>query len=277
MMFVLAVGLLAILPNGRAMAAPQVLAVLSSTSGIPFICQAGECRAELSTFCLQRDRETPRMGSAYRPDRVDSFALVVTDGKGARHRLSAEKVKFVANRGFMSATAVIPANVIKRLGIASATISVAKNASLVPTPVVGDNNPLSAQEIENATGPLRQFGAQVVDNSMNATAARMLSRVSGQFSPIESYQPEQLSGMWRKVKTAAKDDLRHPGGLRHARGLFDMCVSVSNAQGPFPTDEAAVSKTTAGFAAAMLRCLQREHDGVIRDVNLEYWKGLAGS
>ena len=277
LMYVLAIALFAVAPSGRAMAAPQVLAVLPSASGISFNCQAGRCIAELSTYCLQRDRDTPKMGAAYRPAHIEEFAIVVTDSKGARRQLSAANIEFGGNRGFMSATAVIPAEVVERLDIASATITVAENASLVPAPTEGDDNPLTAREIETATGALRQFGAQIVDNSMNAAAAQVLARVSERFSPVEDYRPRQLSGMWRAVRAEVQDDLRHPDGIRHARESFDICVADSRGPGSIPPDDLSAANGAVGFASSMLRCLQRKHDDMIRDVNVDYWNKLAGS
>ena len=87
LMFALTVAVLAFAPGERVAAAPQVLAVLSSSSGIPFICSDGQCRAELSTYCLQKDRDPPRTGAAYQPASADDFALVITVGNGVRRQL----------------------------------------------------------------------------------------------------------------------------------------------------------------------------------------------
>ena len=115
--FWLALGLFAALAPGHAGAAPQILAALPSESGIPFTCAEGLCVADLSTYCLQRDRPAPEFGAAYEPSDPGAFTLVVTDASGAVRRLgAADHVSFVEGRGFTAISARVASEALARLG-----------------------------------------------------------------------------------------------------------------------------------------------------------------
>lgn len=278
--YALAVAAFLIVPIGNAKAAPQVLAVLSSSSGIPFICDAGQCRAELTTYCLQRDREPPQYDEAYRPGRASDFALVTTDGDGVQSRLpTGENVVFSGNRGFTSAHAVIPKVIVARHGIVSATIEVAENASLVPVPVAVDYRPLTDEDVSTATGPLRQLGDRIVDASKSAAAAQVLMRVSSRFAQATKFQHNKLPGLWHSVRREVQTDLRHPSGLKIARNVYDRCVTKANTQQSYwpPSASSNEPHSAAEFASNMLQCLHRNHDNIVRDINVTYWNSLAGS
>ncbi len=71
----LGAGLIAALASHGALAAPQILAVLGTDGAIPLICADGHCQADISTYCLQRDRLAPDYGTAYVPAATGSFTL----------------------------------------------------------------------------------------------------------------------------------------------------------------------------------------------------------
>ncbi|NKB57922.1 MAG: hypothetical protein GKS00_16485 [Alphaproteobacteria bacterium] len=261
-----------------AKAAPQILAVLSS-NGIHFVCSSGECSAELSTYCLQQDRDPPRRGVAYHPARMTDFAVTVTDNAGLQRQIPiAGNVMFVADRGFVSVRAVILGDVMSREKIASAKIAIAKDASLVPNADARDARPLTEGEIDTATGTLRHIGRKMIDRSPTASAVRLLNQASSQFAPIESYRSDQLPGLWHTVTNAAKADTADKDGLRVARHGYERCISAVSKQSPYQnTLSVGRVLSNVAFASSMRRCLQRAHDTLLRDANTRYWNSLAGS
>ncbi len=74
------------IPSQDSLAAPQILAVLASEDGVSLACANGNCQADLSTFCLQRARPTPAIGTKYVPAAQGQFTLVVTDAAGKERR-----------------------------------------------------------------------------------------------------------------------------------------------------------------------------------------------
>jgi len=124
---------------GQSQAAPQILAVLATETGVPFTCDGEFCRVDLSTYCLQRDRPAPQAGTQYLPAHAKDFTLTVKTASGKVRNLPAtEHVTFAETRGFMSTAAIIEERQLRRLGSLEATIQVGEQASMLPVPTPGD-------------------------------------------------------------------------------------------------------------------------------------------
>ena len=255
--FWLALGLFAALAPGHATAAPQILAALPSESGIPFTCAEGVCVAELSTYCLQRDRSAPQFGDAYEPSDPGAFTLVVTDASGAERRLgAADHVSFVEGRGFTVISARVAAEALTRLGAVSARIEVKANASLLPVAVIGDPDPLTPDEIARAVGPLRQLGARVVDASPEAEAAGVIGALANASPRRGTVEPDRREPLWRQVTGGAQSS-----GQALARSTYDGCLAAYDGHQAF----------------SFRSCLETRHDALLRDLSVEYWNVGAGS
>src|SRR5687767_10113316 len=59
-----------------AAAAPQVLGVVASIAPVEMSCTGETCTAQLSAFCLQREREVPGEHTAYRAADPSAYTLV---------------------------------------------------------------------------------------------------------------------------------------------------------------------------------------------------------
>jgi hypothetical protein len=246
--------------NVPAQAAPQILAVLATDAAIPFTCKDGLCSAELSTYCLQRERPEPKAGTIYHPAAAKHFTLNVKTASGRLRNIpAAEHVTFMEARGFTTITAVIEKRQLKRLGSLDASISISKNASMLPAPEAGDPNPLSEQEIAYATDALRQFGQGMVDDKPGATAARLLTRV---LNRMPDHGPE-MPGISEKLWREAIGRLQTEGtGFEQAREVYNDCFA-----GP---EEGA-------YGVGVRRCLEFRHDDLIRKLNIDYWNALPNS
>ena len=105
---------------GAAAAAPQSLLV-ASRGDVPLLCEAGECAADITTICLQRDRDMPRRGTVYdivaeadaeRPLRIVGL---LADGGEVELAASAAPVSIAAERGHLAVKLSVPATVIDRV------------------------------------------------------------------------------------------------------------------------------------------------------------------
>ena len=104
-------------------------------------------------------------------------------------------------------------------------------------------------------------------------------RISTRLAETMKFRRDHLPGLWHTVRREVETDLRRLKGLGIARNAYDSCVveaKIPQAYWP-PTAQDGESHATAGFAANMLQCLQRNHDSIVRDINLTYWNSLAGS
>ena len=260
--FWLALGLFAALAPGHASAAPQILAALPSESGIPFTCAEGLCVADLSTYCLQRDRPAPEFGAAYEPSDPGAFTLVVTDASGAVRRLgAADRVRFVEGRGFTVISARVAAETLARLGAVSARIEIAANASLLPVAVIGDPDPLTPEEIARTVGPMRRLGARVVDSRPKAKAAGFIGALANASPRRGTVEPDRREPLWRQVTGGDRTAGAQSPGQALARSAYDGCLAAYD-----------------GHEAFSFRgCLEGRHDALLRDLSVEYWNVGAGS
>ncbi|NQV99580.1 MAG: hypothetical protein HQ483_07770 [Rhodospirillales bacterium] len=245
------------------LAAPQILAVLETDVGVPFVCNEGICKAQLSTYCLQRERPAPAMGAVYLPAVAEDFTLTVNaDGSNPIDLPASSHVSFIESRGFMSVAAVILEKDLLKLGGTNAVIKVAANASMLPEPVANDPNPLTEQEIAFATGSLRQQGTAIADRTQQASAARLLARVM-QSLPLQGPVYEGAGDtIWKKgIGDEMPSDPVRRGGFTRARDAYKDCFSggPSNAFG------------------GVRRCLEYKHDDLIRDINIDYWDSRVSS
>ena len=260
--FWLALGLFAALAPGHASAAPQILAALPSESGISFTCAEGVCVADLSTYCLQRDRAAPEFGAAYEPSDPGAFTLVVTDASGAERRLgAADHVSFVEGRGFTAISARVAAEALTRLGAVSARMEIAANASLLPVAVIGDPDPLTPEEIARTVGPLRHLGARVVDSSPEAEAAGVIGALANASPRRGTVEPDRREPLWRQVTGGNWAAGAQSPGQARARSVYDGCLAAYDGHEAF----------------SFRSCLETRHDALLRDLSVEYWNVGAGS
>lgn len=248
-------------------AAPQIIAVLPSDTGVPFACAEGVCRADLSTYCLQRERPAPKRGTAYLPAAAEDFKLEIETRAGTRVVDAAPHVGFVESRGFMAIAAVIDAERLTALAggkVVGAALRIGKAASLLPKPVAGDPNPLTEKEIAYVTKWRRQQGAEIVDAKPAARTARVLAGLANRL-PLSGFaDPARLEHIW---KDAIGDEFgattpaaSEPGFLR-AGVEYRRCAE-------------GVARHSYG---GLRNCLQYRHDDLIRDLNIEYWESKPGS
>ncbi|MFQ6018208.1 MAG: hypothetical protein ACE5KF_08420 [Kiloniellaceae bacterium] len=260
--FGFALALIVTLPQQRASAAPQILAVLATAGGIPFACGDGLCEADLSTFCLQRHRTAPDFGTAYVPAAPGDFTLVVTDANGGRHRLpAAGHVTFVERRGYTAVAARLPEEVLAGLGAVSAAIEVGANASLLPAPRNGDPDPLTSAEIALAVGPWRALGTRLVDGSPDAEAALVLATMINMLPRQGRIGAERDATLWADATGHDPSAATENPGLSRAWAEYDWCIGSIQGHRDF----------------SLRGCLERRHDRLLRDLNDDYWNAEAGS
>ena len=80
---------LTVAPLGGAHAAPQSLALLVTPELTPLVCANGSCRAEFSTYCLQKERDFPRSNAPYEVAAGGRLTLVLTGADGRLRSLPA--------------------------------------------------------------------------------------------------------------------------------------------------------------------------------------------
>ncbi len=143
--------------SAPAVAAPQILGLLATAEPVPLSCAGGICTAEISSVCLQQNRDAPRTGTAYRPAAGTGITLTVTAPDGTLSSLPvAAEVTVSSLRLYFSVKVSLPEKLVRRLGGGAAMLSIGPMASVVPIAIEDDASPLSQREIAAYTaGPLR--------------------------------------------------------------------------------------------------------------------------
>jgi len=258
------IGLFAMAAGGPVAAAPQILAVLPSDSGVPFTCTQGQCRADLSTYCLQQNRPAPSRGTVYLPAAAEDFALVIKTPKGERTVAAAEHVSFVESRGFMAVTALIDQRVLENLSGLEASLRVGTAASLLPEAIPFDPNPLTEKEIAYVTKWRRDQGTDLVDSKPQAKAAQLLAGINNRMPRHGTITPSAMDNVWEQT---IGDELT---GVAPATAG----PAINRARMEFMECREGASRHSFGGVRS---CLEFRHDDMIRDLNIDYWNSRPGS
>jgi hypothetical protein len=251
----LATALLAIQP---AQAAPQILAALEVQEGMPLLCEDGRCETDITTFCLQQDRDAPRLGTAYVPAAADQFTLRLTGHDGSVRDMPATQASFTSGRGFTHVRVGVSEAQLAAWGARSARLVVTRQASLIPEPVAGDPTPLSKAEIHYVTTSLRPLGEEMVDGQPLAVAARIVGRIATAITdPRARPTASNVEGLWNGVLADMGDEATNGTALASARGEIDRCTRPGH------------HHSLAGVKS----CLEYRHGDLMRNLNIDYWDG----
>lgn len=239
---------------GAAWAAPQIMGLVATAESAPMQCADGKCTVLLSAFCLQEKRLLPDLDSIYLPAGADQVVLIVTAADGHTTRMEAGGlVEFRSSYGFTAIEASLP---LERLGGArpvSLALEVKPRAALLPLAKAGDPDPLTAEEIETATGPWRLAAEAVMEgNSEGAASARIAMRLVNALPVAGDIQAGEREALWGRVAGNAP---------ALARQTFDACIhSVDQAVG-YP----------------LRTCLEERHQKMQVKNTREFWRSLGGS
>lgn len=240
----------------RAVAAPQILALLETPEPVVLSCADGSCRASFGTLCLQKERDAPQPGTVYVPASADSLLLDVTSENGRVARLPAAGIaRIVAERNYASVAIVVPEAEIAFLKPVRVTLTVGPLASLVPMPALGDSWPLTREEIARVTGPARvaaEFALRAADRDV--VAARATQRLINAVAAADPPDAEAAFDLGQELLAAAPEGRDHPG-VQRARAVAEACRWWS-------------ADPSAG---AYRRCLQGRHDDLMFGLNARVW------
>ena len=251
----LAGALLAVSLPLSAQAAPQMLGLTQTAGATPMLCRDGQCTAELSAFCLQKYRDPPQVGTAYKAVDPSRIVLSFTLRDGSVIRKSARGlVRLSSIRTHFAVRVSLPRQTMARIGATAVSISIGAKVSLVPKPVAGDKRPQSSAEIAATAGSMRANAVPVVDGNLpNAVAARVVNRMINTLPKGDQKDPRWRISLWGKVLAETKLSVRNSDGVDFARAWHRLCLGYPRTQGAFAS------------------CLQLGHDRFMGKINKRYW------
>lgn len=249
----------------QAHAASQALALLETDGATPLQCDGAICRAEFSTFCLQKERDLPRAGDPYRVAAGHRLTLVLTGTDGRLWQVPAgSQIRIEAARsGHTAVSVAIDRAQLAALGAEKVALSVGERVTLMPVPVAGDDNPQTDQDRALATGPLRALGANIVDRGPHDIAR--VHALNGLINALPTgidRRPDAQQSLWRRAVDTALGDAPAKK-LQTAQQEYAACWQDRVVQ-------------LGGYAVR--HCLQRRHDSLMWQHVKRYWgKVGAGS
>jgi hypothetical protein len=252
----LAGAVLAISIPFSAQAAPQMLGLPQTAGATPLHCSGDDCTAELSAFCLQADRKTPRAGTIYTPVDPDGIILRLTRADGTVvTRPAGRLVRFSSARGHFAVRISIAKATLARLGAVKAAIRIGTQVSLLPNPKAGDQRPHRAAEIRSVSRQLRADAAPLADSDRpDAVAARALNRAINLLPFGDDTDRRWRRSLWAKAVKGVQMGRSSQAGLGRIRQWQRICRGYPLKPGAFR------------------RCLERGHDRFIGQVNRDYWQ-----
>jgi hypothetical protein len=253
-----AIAAAALFATSPAGAAPQILAVASQDLPVPLSCEAGECSAELTAFCLQEDRASPPAGTAYYLHDAHLLQLTITDTAGRRIDVSALPYRLTAARSHTAVKLSLRQVDLGDIDMAALHVRVPEQVSAIPVAAPGDTRPQTASDILLATASLRPLAARMVDDdAQRADAARLVNMAVNRLPARGRADPSRRDAAQAFFTTVSD----RSGYSDSARELAAKAVTQ------------CAYETQVGFRS-FRQCLGSSHDQLIGKLNTRYWRSL---
>jgi hypothetical protein len=251
------------LASGPARANPQVLGIVASLEPQPMTCDAGGCRVELTSFCLEQERHNPLPGQVYLPmERADIRLVGVRTDGSAVTLPAAPYLQFTTRRGFTSIEATLDPASYQALGLASASILVGERVSLLPEADAADADPHAAEEVALATGPNRLTAQQFYDDHNADSDALRLANAMINALPIGYRRGDSDGRVWNAPQVLSLESKVDPAGLAEVAKMHADCQTKVD---------------VTHHVDSMRSCLQGSHDMLSLRKNIDLWNAIGGS
>ena len=242
---------------GTVHAAPQSLGLVATAQPVPMICDDGGCVAQLSSFCLQRERKSPDYRAPYYIAGGAGLWLHLTDAAGGHRTVPAEGLaRLVATYGYTGIEASVSAADMAALGAVEISVEVGSLVTLLPESVADDPNPITAADEAFAKGPARRLAAGIFDSPGGlGDTINVLDRAINSITPFSRLSDQGRRDLWSQVAGAPRDaavDSR-------AAGMFSGCLDDLRRQMVF----------------GLRNCLEGRRTDLLIRANIRLWNELA--
>ncbi|MDH3231295.1 MAG: hypothetical protein OEN55_16005 [Alphaproteobacteria bacterium] len=243
---------------GPAQAAPQGLGLVATAQPVPMLCDDDGCVAQLSSFCLQRERRSPNYGTRYRVAAGAGLRLYLTDARGGRRTVPADGLALlVSTRGNTGIEARVTAADRAALGAVEIAVAVGDLVTLLPEAEPGDADPITAAEAEFAAGPARLLAADIFDSpAALGESINILDRTINAVTRQARLSDEARRELWSRVAGAPLAAAE--GSTAPAAQVFAACLDDLNRR----------------MVYGLRNCLEGRRDELLIHANTQLWNAL---
>ncbi|MDP6803921.1 MAG: hypothetical protein QF902_01130 [Rhodospirillales bacterium] len=241
---------------------------------MPLLCEGGECAADITTICLQRDRDMPLKGTVYDimteapDDQPLRIVGLLADGGEVELASAAAPVSIVAERGHLAVKLSVSASVVDRFQLSQLIARVSGPVVLAPRPEPGDDNPQTETDLAESQGTLRSLAEETIAaNPAKMAVAAVLHEAVNALPRLRATTRADHQAAWRRASASASG-AEAEKAIEQARNAFRACSSVALGSGRKPHEEPTWEKFT------FRDCLGTMHNGAVNPVNETYWKNL---
>jgi len=247
-----------LLAPGLAHAAPQLLGVIASASPLKLQCDGGTCAVELTTFCMQSERDTPDRHHVYTVHDLSFFRIVAETSNGETTDVALPSAKVSAERGYTAARIEFSVRDLASRGLTPKALDVAGGGILVPMPVAGDPDPILEGEVEHALASLQPVANRIFKlHATEVEAIKVVSRVLSETPVAGRLRKHDRENLWDNTFGETARESVGPG-MHRAADVVGYCQY----------------RTSQGRFFSVRRCLEQRLDGMMMNVNTEYWKAV---
>lgn len=241
----------------HASAAPQLLGVVASAEPVPMHCEGGTCMAELSAFCLEKERSIPQDGTAYQALDSEQLTLVVTGADGAVRRLpAAGRVSLVSRRSQVAVEVSLPESALSELGASKLALAAAPELALVPVAEANDAQPIRADEIAAARETMGVASGLFQRDNGRTRTVHMLNRLINALPGNDGADPALAERAWQVVVGSPFRREQSDPVLADLARTYESCrLGLADIWPP-----------------GLRRCLEVSHDATMGGVNADFWK-----
>jgi len=246
------------LAPAMAHAAPQLLGVIASASPLRLQCDGGTCAVELTTFCMQSERDTPDRHHVYTAHDLSVFRIVAEDADGTPADVAVRSAKVSAERGYTAARLEFSVRDLAAKGLTPKALNVAAGGILVPMPVAGDPNPIRDGEVEHALASLQPVANRIFKlHATEVDAIKVVTRVLSEIPAQGRMKKLDRENLWQNTfGETARESIG--SGMHRAADVVGYCQY----------------RTSKGRFFSVRRCLEQRLDGMMMNVNTDYWKAV---
>lgn len=251
---VVALGILVI--PAAVQAAPQLLGVIATASPLKLQCETGTCAVELTTFCMQSERDTPARHHVYTPHDLSVFTIVAENSDGKITEVPVTSAKVRAERGYTSARLEFSVRDFASRGLSAKSLKIAKGGVLVPMPIAGDMDPIRDGEVEQAIAALQPVADRIFKlHNTEFEAIKVVSRVLSETPVSGRLSKQDRRDLWQNTfGETARESIG--AGMHRAADVVGYCQY----------------RTSQGRFFSVRRCLEQRLDGMMMNINTDYWK-----